>query len=73
MTDFPKRRQIGLSLSIEEGEALSRAARATGHTPTSFATALFRYAFRKYEEVNSIERLLADDLDQKPAKKRKAG
>ncbi len=72
MTDISKRRQISLSLSLDEGDALNRAAQATGHTPTSLATALYRYAFRRYEEIGSIEQLLREPSGESQ-KKRRAG
>jgi hypothetical protein len=52
------RKQVSLSLTPDEAEKLAAASRKTGHTPTTLASVLLRYALGEYERVGSLESLL---------------
>lgn len=54
----PKRQQVGLSLSPEEKHALDLAASKSGHKPTSFATILYRFAFRQLQLGMSVQEMI---------------
>lgn len=54
----PKRQQVGLSLSPEEKCALDAAAKKDGLKPTSFATILYRFAFRQLLLGMSVQEMI---------------
>lgn len=54
----PKRQQVGLSLSPEEKHVLDLAASKSGHKPTSFATILYRFAFRQLQLGMTVQEMI---------------
>ena len=67
MSKDPKRRQVSLSLTPEEGQELDLSAVRTGHTATTFATLMFRVAFKEYKRVGWIEKFI-DGVSQNDIK-----